>query len=130
MGQFKVFQVDSSGSLQMLGEDSIEHTPRNETLKLTVGRAFDIVAERKRTHFQWVLTNNHRTGCKETFQIEIRNRKKTAEKVYVIERSWGEFKVFDNNMAMNKLDSNTFQFPVELKANEVKKVLYSIESKF
>ncbi len=126
MGTVKVFQRDKSGSLQMLGEAAIQHTPKNETLSLPVGRAFDIVCERKRTAFHWLGTSQR--GCSESFEIELRNHKQTTETVHVYERHWGDWKVTEKNMPFTKLDSDTMDFVVELKPDEVKKVVYTIET--
>jgi len=128
MGTVKVFQRDKSNALQMLGEASIQHTPKNEKLSLPVGRAFDLVAERKRMSFKWLGNSNR--GCVETFEIELRNRKETPETVHVYERHWGEWKVTDHNLPFVKLDSETIDFVVELKPNEVKKVTYTVETRW
>lgn len=126
MGTIKVYQRDKSGSVQMLGEDSIQHTPRNETIKLNVGRSFDVVAERKRTNFRR-LSNN---SFEETFEIEVRNRKDVPEKVHVIERHYGDWKITASTMAGTKLDSNTQEFIVNLAANEVKKISYTVQTRW
>jgi hypothetical protein len=125
-GIVRVYQRDASGSVQMLGEDNIEHTPKDEKLSLVVGRSFDVVAERKRTDFRRI---NDRT-IQESFEIEVRNRKDSPESVYVIERSWGDWKLIKQSQDFVKLDANTFQFLVNLKAGETKKVTYTIETKW
>jgi hypothetical protein len=125
-GRVKVYQRDASGSVQLLGEDNIDHTPRDEKLSLIVGRSFDVVAERKRTNFQRI---NDRT-VRETYEIEVRNRKETAEKVFVIERSWGDWKVTTKSQEFQKMDSNTLQFTLDLKPNETKQIVYTIETKW
>ncbi|MEZ0326790.1 MAG: DUF4139 domain-containing protein [Fimbriimonas sp.] len=125
-GIVRVYQRDASGSVQMLGEDNIDHTPKDEKLSLVVGRSFDVVAERKRTEFKRI---NDRT-VQETYEIEVRNRKDSPESVYVIERSWGDWKLVKQSQDFVKLDSNTFQFLVPLKAGEVKKVTYTIETRW
>jgi hypothetical protein len=130
MGTIKVFQRDKSDSLQMLGEAAIQHTPKNEKLSLPVGRAFDVVAERKRTAFSWIRSGGNIHGCVETFEIELRNRKETPETVHVFERHWGEWKVTEQNQPFVKLDSDTIDFVVDLKANEVKKVVYTVETRW
>lgn len=124
-GKIKVFQRDSSDSLQMLGEDQIDHTPRMEKLSLAVGRAFDIVCERKRTKFEWI---NGRSGMRETFEIEVRNRKDSPETVYVYERQWLSWKIIEKNHDYETPDAHTVIFPVKLKAQEVKKVIYTVET--
>lgn len=130
MGTIKVFQRDSRGSLQMLGEDSIQHTPKNEKVTLTVGRAFDVVAERKRTFFQWIQAGGRNRGAVETFEIEIRNRKTTPEVVTVLERHWGEWRITDSNMPHTRPDANTAEFVLNLAPDEVKKIVYSVETRW
>jgi len=129
-GTVKVYQRDSSGSLQLLGEDNIDHTPKDEKATLTVGRAFDVVVERKRTDFKWILSGTTRRGMTETFEVELRNRKETADTVTLIERFWGEFSIKDSLIQPKKLDSNTFEFTIPLKPNEVKKVTFTVETRW
>jgi len=125
-GNFKIYQRDQSGSVQMLGEDQIDHTPKDEKISLVVGRSFDVVATRKRTNFQRLGPQETR----ESFEIEVRNRKDTAETVEVLERHWGDWKVTAKNMDFKKLDANSLQFTVALKAGESKKVVYTVETKW
>lgn len=128
MGTVKVFQRDSTGSLQMLGEASIGHTPKNEKISLSVGRSFDIVSSRKRTEFRWL--GNSRNGCVETFEIEVRNRKETAETVHLFERFGGQWKIMSNSDPFTKLESHLVDFVLELKPNQVKKVTYTVETRW
>lgn len=128
MGTIKVFQRDSTDSLQMLGEASINHTPRNEKLSLPVGRAFDIVASRKRTQFRWL--GSSATGAVETFEIEVRNRKQTGETVHVFERFGGEWTITSKNAEYTQLDSHTVDFVLNLKPDEVRKIVYTVETRW
>jgi hypothetical protein len=128
MGTIKVFQRDSTDSLQMLGEASINHTPRNEKLSLPVGRSFDIVSSRKRTEFRWL--GNARTGAIETFEVEVRNRKQTAETVHVFERFGGEWTITAKSAEYTKLDSHTVDFVLNLKADEVRTITYTVETRW
>jgi hypothetical protein len=125
-GTIKVYQRDKSGSVQMLGEDQIDHTPKDERISLVVGRSFDVVAERKRLNFQRISNNSFR----ETFEIEVRNRKETPETVIVLERHYGDWKVTEKSMDFTKLDSISMQFIVNLKAGESKKVTYTVETRW
>lgn len=127
-GTFKVYQTDSSGSTQLLGEDTIDHTPKDETITLTVGRAFDVRVDRKRTSFEWIRSGGGIRGARETFEIEVRNRKEVPETVTVLERHWYEHKITKTSMEPTKLDSDTYQFLVSLKANEVKTIIYTVET--
>lgn len=129
-GTVKVYQRDSSGSLQLLGEDNIDHTPKEEEVTLTVGRAFDIRADRKRTSFNWIRVGNAIHGAIETFEIEVRNRKETSETVTVLERHWWEHALSDMNFQPKKLDANTYEFTVDLKPNEVKTIKYTVTTRW
>lgn len=125
-GNVKVYQRDKSGSVQLLGEDSIDHKPRNEKISLNVGRSFDVVSTRKRLAFKELRSQVYR----EQFEIEVRNRKEEPETVYVYERHYGDWQITAKSQAYDKLDSNTAQFVVNLQPNEVKKVRYTVETKW
>lgn len=125
-GRVRVYQRDKSGSVQLLGEDNIDHTPRNEKVSLNVGRSFDVVGERKRTNFDRLGQNSTR----ESYTVEVRNRKAVPETVFLIERAWGDWKVTQKSAEFVKLDANAFQFEVKLGPNEVKKVTYTIETRW
>ncbi len=123
-GNVKVYQRDKSGSVQMLGEDRIQHTPRDETLSLVVGRSFDITSARKRTNFRRISSNS----VEETFEIEVRNRKEVPETVFVLERRWGDWKILNESMKSEKMDAHTSQYTVNLKAGEVVKITYTVRT--
>lgn len=129
-GNFKVFQRDSSGSLQLLGEDQIDHTPKEEKISLVVGRAFDIVAERKRTSFEYIRRGTSIIGARESFDIELRNRKETTDTVTVIERYWGDWKVTKSSHPYERTSAESIQFIVKLKPGEVQKVSYTVENRW
>ncbi len=126
LGTVKVYQRDKSVSVQILVEDRIDHTPKDEKVSLVVGRSFDVVAERKRTNFRRLSP----TSFEESFEIELRNRKEVPETVHLLERHYGDWRVTANSMEWTKLDANTMQFVVALKANEVKKVTYTVTTRW
>ncbi|MBV6459872.1 MAG: hypothetical protein HONBIEJF_03027 [Fimbriimonadaceae bacterium] len=129
-GSFKVLQRDSGGSAQFLGEDIIDHTPKDETVSLEVGRAFDVVAERKRTSFKWYRVGSDIRGADESFSVEFRNRKETAERVHYWDRFWWEFKVVNSNMPFTSLESETVQWVIDLKPNEVKTLTFDVQHRW
>src|SRR5207249_5215346 len=73
-GTVRVYQGDSKGRVQFIGEDHIEHTPKDENVDLHIGNAFDVVEERKQTDFQKIATDVYEMG----FEIRIRNHKPEA----------------------------------------------------
>ena len=125
-GRFRIYQRDKSGSVQLLGEDTIDHTPRNEQLSLVVGKSFDIVGNRKRTNF----TRINDRAVSESFEIEVRNRKTVADTVHVYERHWGDWRVTAKSQDFVKLDANTADFVVTLKPDETRKVTYTVETRW
>ena len=125
-GRFRLYQRDASGSTQLLGEDRIGHTPKDEKLSLVVGRAFDVRATRLRTDFTKIGDN----AARESFSIELRNRKETPETVEVLERAWGTWKVTAKSDDYVKEDANTIRFSIPLKAGEVRKVTYTVETRW
>lgn len=125
-GKIKVYQRDKSGSVQMLGEDEIDHTPKDEKLSLVVGKSFDVVASRKRLNYKRI---NDRT-FEQTFEIEIRNRKEVAETVFLLERHYGDWRVTQNSMNWEKMDAMTMQFEVKLQAGQTQKVTYTVRTQW
>ncbi|MFN8139296.1 MAG: hypothetical protein U0R49_05815 [Fimbriimonadales bacterium] len=125
-GKVRVYKRDSSGQVQMVGEDQIDHTPREEKIKLYIGDAFDIVGERKRTEFKIIASNIIR----ETFEIKLRNRKKTAETVRVMEHAWSEWTILNETMKSEKVDSNSFQYVVKLQPDKEEVIRYTVETRW
>jgi hypothetical protein len=125
-GKVRVYKRDSKGQVQMIGEDRIDHTPREERLRLYIGDAFDVVGERKRTAFRRIASS----VIEEDFEIKVRNRKKTAEIVRIVEHAWADWTIVRESMASTKTDSNTFEYLVSLKPDEEKVVSYTVRTRW
>jgi hypothetical protein len=125
-GKVRLYQRDAGGSLQFLGEDEIKHTPRDEKLSLTVGKSFDM----KATHKQVSFTKTGKRSSVSTYEIEVRNRKKTADTATIYERIGGQWKISSNTDSFVKEDASTAVFEVKLKAGEVKKLKFTVEAKW
>jgi hypothetical protein len=125
-GRVRVYKRDASGQVQMLGEDSIDHTAREESVSLYIGDAFDVVGERKRTSFRRISGNI----VEEDFEIKVRNRKKTVESIRVIEHAWSDWKILAESMKSTKLDSNTFEYLVTLKPDEERVITYTVQTRW
>jgi len=110
-GTVRVYQADSKGGIQFVGEDHIDHTPKDETLKIHVGNAFDAVCERKETDYKKIATN----VIELEYQITLRNHKDGAVTVEVREPIGGDWEVLNSNFKWTKLDATTlgFSIPVE-----------------
>jgi hypothetical protein len=110
-GTVRVYQADSKGNVQFAGEDRINHTPKDEEVKIYVGNAFDVVAERKQTDYRRLA----KELSEEEFQITIRNHKDGPVTVEVREPVGGDWEMVNSNYKATKLDAATvgFTVPVE-----------------
>ena len=124
-GRVRFYQRDEDGQLEFVGENSIDHTPKDETVRIYVGNAFDIVGERKRTAFK---VDNSNSRADESFEILVRNRKKEAVEVRVVEHlfRWVNWEIREHSDAFEKLDAQKVEFRVKLKPDEEKKLTYLV----
>lgn len=128
-GRVRVNQASVDGTLEFIGEDVIKHTPRNETLRIKLGNSFDVVGERKQVSFNIDTTAK---TMDESFEVTVRNRKKTATKVVVREYlyRWSGWDVTAKNREFTKRDASTIDFPVEIAADGEAKVTYTVRYKW
>ena len=124
-GKIRVYKADSDGTLQFIGEDSIDHTPKDERLDLLLGNAFDIVGERKITDHKILGTNLFR----DSYEITIRNHKSEAVTVKAVERQWGDWKIVQNSMSFEKKDAGTVEFSIPVAKDGEARVTYVAEYK-
>jgi hypothetical protein len=112
-GTVRVYQGDSKGRVQFVGEDRIQHTPKDETLDLYIGNAFDIVAERKQTDFQTLGPRSYEMA----FEIALRNHKPEPITVLVNEPIGGDWRILDSTFKWEKTAAFAAQFTVPVAAN-------------
>ncbi|MBN2251704.1 MAG: DUF4139 domain-containing protein [Candidatus Altiarchaeota archaeon] len=123
-GTVRVFKEDSEGKLQFIGEDSIDHTPKDETIRLLTGRAFDIVGERKQ------MDMNKLAGWYEyTWEVALRNHKEEDITVTVIERTGGDWEITSENFQHVKESNNKIKWRIPVKADGETKLQYTIRYK-
>ena len=100
----------------------MDHTARNEKVRLTVGRPFDVVAEKKQTGFRRVSDR----VTEASYEIEVRNRKKESVTVTVIEHPQGDWEVLQKSQEFTKKDAFTIEFPVTVAADGKTTVSYTV----
>jgi hypothetical protein len=125
-GRMRFYRMDDDGQLEFTGENSIDHTPKNETIRVYLGNAFDLVGERTRTHF---YKHPSRDLIRETFEIEIRNRSDEPVTVQVVEHlyRWSNWEIRKPSHAFEKSDAQTIEFPVTVKPDGSQTVRYTVE---
>ncbi len=125
-GVFRVYGQSADGSRQLLGEDRIGHTPRGETVELTVGKAFDLVAERVRDESRKVAENLYRYA----FTITIRNHREDDVVVDVVEPVGGDWEVVESTHESRRLSATELGFQVPVKAGGKAELKYRIEVRY
>ncbi|MFZ1204887.1 MAG: DUF4139 domain-containing protein [Candidatus Acidiferrales bacterium] len=110
-GTVRVYQADSQGGTQFAGEDTINHTPKDEMLRIYVGNAFDVVCERKQMDFKRLAPDLFEME----YQITLRNHKDGPVTMEVREPVGGDWDVINSNYKWAKLDATTigFEIPVD-----------------
>jgi hypothetical protein len=125
-GKLRFYRRDADGQLQFVGENTIDHTPRNETVRVTTGNAFDLVGERKQTSFR-VDTSDK--WIDESFEIKLRNRKKdTPVEIRVVEHlyRWNNWEITKKSDDFVKKDAQTIEFRIPVRPDEERTVTYSV----
>ena len=125
-GTVRVYQGDSKGRVQFIGEDHIDHTPKDETVDLHIGNAFDIVEERKQTDFKTFGANTYEMA----FQVELRNHKPEPITVEVNEPIGGDWTMLDSNFKYEKTAAFACRFIVPVAANGSSVLKYRVRVKW
>lgn len=111
-GIVRVYKKDNNGRAQFIGEDAIDHTPKNEAVRLKLGDAFDITARRRQTHHSKMSENVFEAAN----EIEIKNAKNEAVTVNVFEQMPGDFVIWENSHPQTKENSRMAKFLVTVPA--------------
>lgn len=124
-GRLRFYRRDADGQMEFIGENTIDHTPADEMIRVATGSAFDIVGERKRTNHK-MDTRGH--GVDESFEIKLRNHKKTPVEVRVVEHlyRWPTWEITDKSMDYKKTDDQTIEFRVPIQPDEEQTVTYTV----
>jgi hypothetical protein len=124
-GRLRFYRRDTDGHLEFVGENSIDHTPKDETVRVYTGNAFDIVGERKRTSYH-VESSQH--WMDESFEIRVRNHKKETVNVRVVEHLYrcNNWKLMEQSTESRKKDAQTVEFPVTIKPDGETVVTYTV----
>ncbi|MDP3544254.1 MAG: DUF4139 domain-containing protein [Elusimicrobiota bacterium] len=125
-GRVRVYKKDHDGSLQLAGEDAIDHTPKDEKVRVKMGESFDLVGERKRVDYKSDLKGRR---FEETFEIKLRNHKDADAAVTVVEHlyRWTNWKVSGASAKWVKRDAQTIELPVTVKKDGETVVTYTVK---
>jgi hypothetical protein len=121
-GTIRVYQADSKGGVHFVGEDRISHTPKDETINITIGNAFDLVCERKQTDFRKIATNVYELE----YEVTLRNHKTTAVAVEVNEPIGGTWQMLRSSHKWTKTEAWASQFVVPVAADASSTLSYRV----
>jgi hypothetical protein len=124
-GKLRFYRRDTDGHLEFVGENVIDHTPKDETIRIFTGNSFDVVGERKRTNYH---VDSAQRWMDESFEIRVRNHKKEAVTVRVVEHlyRWTNWKLTAQSQESHKTDAQTVEFPVTVAPDGEQVVTYTV----
>lgn len=123
-GKIRVYKADMDKSLEFVGEDRINHTPKDEKVRVFLGNAFDIVGERKKTDFKQISDD----VTEESYQIKLRNHKEEAVEVVVVEHlySYTDWEIRESTFPYEKKDASTIEFKIPLAKDQEVVLNYTV----
>jgi hypothetical protein len=123
-GKVRFYRRDTDGRLEFTGEDNVDHTPKDEKIRVFTGAAFDLTGERKRTIFH---NDMGRSTMDEGFEIKVRNHKKEKAEVRVVEHLYrcNTWEISTSSAPYTKTDAQTVEFRIPLQPDEEKTITYA-----
>jgi len=125
-GTVRVYKHDEEGSLQFVGEDAIDHTPKDEKVKVKVGDAFDVVGERKQTDWKKLASDT----LEASFEISLRNHKKEDVVVKVVEPIPGDWTMLSSSHEYKKTEAFAAEFTIPVPKDQEVKLTYGVRMRF
>jgi hypothetical protein len=121
-GIIRVYKADQTGAQQFIGEDRIDHTPRDETVQIKMGEAFDVVGDRRQMDYQ-VLSS---CVSESEWEVSVRNHKDEDAQVELFEPVGGDWEILSSSHTPVKLDAHTFKYVVTVPSRGEVKVTYRL----
>jgi len=130
-GIVRVYKKDSAGNAQFVGEDRIDHTPKNEKVRLKLGEAFDVTADKKQTDFKRREPTNRASYVFESaYEIVLRNAKKEPATVVVREPVPGDWTMLDETHSHAKVAAGTAEWRIKVPTEGSTTLKYRVQVRF
>jgi hypothetical protein len=130
-GVIRIYKKDSQGNAQFVGEDRIDHTPKNETVRLKLGDAFDVTADRKQTDFQKLAgTGRYNYVFESAYEIVLKNAKQEAVTVTVREPMPGDWTMVSASQPHTKATSGSAEWQVKVPAEGKATLTYRVRVRY
>jgi hypothetical protein len=125
-GVVRVYKADSGGQAQFVGEDAVDHTPKNEEVRLTLGQAFDVTARARQTRFEQISDRVFESA----YEIEFKNAKKEPVTVAVVEDIPGEWRILEESAKHEAVNAFRARWEVTVPAEGSAKLTYAVRIKY
>lgn len=125
-GIMRVYKTDSRADTQYIGEDYIDHTPARAGIRLKLGHAFDLMAEKKQTDFKKLDTTPHNRHFETAYQITLRNTKKEAATITIHEPVPGDWTILSESSPHQKLAANLVEWKINVPADSETTLTYRV----
>ena len=125
-GTIRVYKHDSDGSLQFIGEDAVDHTPKDETVRIRLGDAFDVVGSRKQTDWKKIASDTYEAA----FEITLKNHKKEGITVKVVEPVPGDWQMLSSSHEWKKGEAFAAEFLLPVKKDGEAKLTYRVRMRY
>ncbi|MEK7388005.1 MAG: DUF4139 domain-containing protein, partial [candidate division NC10 bacterium] len=125
-GKIRVYKADRSGSQQFIGEDWIDHTPKDERVKIKMGDAFDVVGSRTQKDWKKIASNLYEVE----WEISLRNHKKEDQTVTVIEPVPGDWQVLTSTHQFEKVEAHTLRYQIPVPKEGATKLTYRVRIRY
>jgi hypothetical protein len=130
-GIMRVYKKDSQGNAQFVGEDRIDHTPKNETVRLKLGEAFDVTADKKQSDFKTLpRPSKGNTMFESAYEIVLNNAKKERVSITVQEPIPADWKIIKESHPSQKATSNTAVWKIDVPAEGKVTLNYRVQVKY
>lgn len=129
-GTMRVYKKDNDGTAQFVGEDQIDHTPKNDTVRLKLGNAFDVTADRVQTDFKNLSKPNQSQVYESAYAITLHNAKKEAVTVTVQEPLNGDWKILNESQPHKKTNAHQASWQVNVPAEGDVTLKYRVQMKY
>jgi len=125
-GLARVYKNDNDGSLQFIGEDRIDHTPKDEKIRIKVGDAFDVVGRRKQVSWKKIASDTYEAG----YEVSLRNHKNEDVFVKVVEPIPGDWRMLRSSFKFTKTGAHAAEFNIKVPKDKEVKLKYRVRMRF
>jgi hypothetical protein len=123
-GRVRVYQKSADGGQEFIGEDNIEHTPKNEKVTVRIGEAFDIAAERAEKDHRRISDRVSETDI----EVKLRNHKTETVEIVVVDHPWGYWEIMRASHLYEKITANKIEFRITVEPEKEAILTYTIRS--